>query len=141
MRGALLSWGHAGAPLAELLRVVRRHRVSRVLDLRVRATGGYNRVQIGRALARAGVSFSRAVGLDDLNVVGRLYSDARSGQRILLLDRQPAPEGTARGELLAAIARDSRLYAASLLANIILPIDIAHVVGKELRKVEGDGAA
>lgn len=138
MTGALLSWGCQGASEKDLLRLVRRHRVTRVVDVR---PAGHKHPRFGRArmmgllVKDSGVAYERKPEAPDLDWIGRLYTSCREGRRVLLLDVSTDPAGTARAELLQAIAREAALYARSAMSRVIQPIEVGHLVGDKLMPV------
>lgn len=104
--GAIFSWGIGRQPAAALARVLKRLRITMTVDLRP-----------SQAPAREW---------------GQFFALARGGERILLLARDPDPRGTRHAEILLPIARDAALYAESGLAGVVVPIEIAHLVGSKL---------
>jgi len=136
MTGAILSWGCEGSTTDNLLRLVTRHRVSRVVDLRPKQvrTPGFGAERLETLLGVRGVGYERRADLGpspDLAAVGRLYTEARSGHRLLVLghEKLPADCRAQRGQLLSAIAGEAALYARSGMGRIIEAIEVLHFLG------------
>lgn len=116
MTGAIYTWGlqlAAGLRGEELLRIMERFKLDTVIDLR-RAAG------LGRPI--------------EPDAVGRLYSQAREGRRILLVCSHAEPRRCHRhAELALPIAQDAANYARarreSKIALPVRPIDVKHVLG------------
>lgn len=136
MIGGILSWGCEGATTDALLQLVARKRISNVADVRPKTarTPGFGAERLESVLGMRGVKYERRADLGpspDLAAVGRLYTDARSGRRILVLghERLPADCRAQRGQLLASIAREAVAYARSGMGSVITPIEVRHYFG------------
>jgi hypothetical protein len=119
--GAIFTWGIGRQPAAALARVLGRLHITLVVDLRP-----------SHAPAREW---------------GQFFALARGGERILLLAKAPDPRGSRHADVLLPIARDAALYAESALAGVVVPIEIAHLVGSKLvgplelqARIDGKGA-
>lgn len=117
--GAIFTWGSGRSPDAALAQILRKYRITLMID----------------------------VGARDIpqRPWGTVYSLARGGERILLLDKKPDPRGTMRhNAVLLPIARDAARYAESALAGVVTPIELGHIVGGKVvgpLELEAEAAA
>jgi hypothetical protein len=127
-----------GSTVEDLAEVVRRKKVTVVLDIRPRTTSPrrFSQRAISEILPDK-VAYKRWVDFDPAqhaHAVGRLYAGARDWDRVLVVSAEVKPEACPyhRRWIIDSIAREAALYARSNMRRIIEPIEVKHLFSRRV---------